>query len=163
MNSSPKQRPPTVAEHIVRMYSLWPESFACWINHDKVYQLHSSFLFLSFILPILPICPWETTEKTRERTNMDTPPQEVVWNHCLFNLHRWIGRHACRGIDNGATFTELRFMSLSFGDRPNYSLLANYSAWSHLSGYWSWALAYHLCVKKKKRSSALWFEKKKLP
>ncbi len=42
-------------------------------------------------------------------------------------------------------------MSLSFGDWPNYSSLANYSPWPHLSSYWSWALAYHLCGGKKSR------------
>lgn len=40
-------------------------------------------------------------------------------------------------------------MSLSFRDWPNYSLLANYSPWPHLSLYWSWASAFlSICVGK---------------
>lgn len=44
------------------------------------------FSFLSFILPILRICPWEATEKDgrgKKKENIDTSPQEVVRNHCF--------------------------------------------------------------------------------
>lgn len=109
--------------------------------------------------------PLRSHRKRRERGGeRRTSPREAVWNHCfhgnseqwwghyqfrgidcrslvIFNLHRWIGRHACRGIDKATTFSELRLMSLSFGDSANYGLLANDSAWSHLSAYWSWASA----------------------
>ena len=157
-----RQRPPTDTGHILRMYSLWPESLPCWISHDKVHRLHT-------IPPILGGCPWETTEKrAEEEKNTGRAQREVVGNHCfhgngrqqwahyqfsgidscslvIFNLHRWIGRHACGGIDKAATFIALRLMSLSFGDWPNCSSLVNYSPWPHLSDYWSWASVYHLC------------------
>lgn len=109
--------------------------------------------------------PLRSHRKRRERGGeRRASPREAVWNHCfhgngeqrrghyqfrgidcrslvIFNLHRWIGRHACRGIDKATTFSELRLMSLSFGDSANYGLLANDSAWSHPSAYWSWASA----------------------
>lgn len=55
----------------------------------------------------------------------------------IFNLNRWIGCHACRGIDKAAAFSELQLMSLSFGGRPGYSPLPNDSPRPHLSAYWS--------------------------
>lgn len=110
--------------------------------------------------------PLRSHRKRRERGGeRRAAPREAVWNHCfhgngeqrrahyqfrgiecrslvIFNLHGWIGRHACRGIDEATTFSELRLMSLSFGDSANYSLLANDSARSHLSADWSWESAF---------------------
>lgn len=113
-------------------------------------------------------CPYSQHALEKVQTR-HTSPQEVVRNHCfhgngkqrwghyqfrgidsrslvIFNLRRWIGHQACRGIEKATTFAELRLMSLSFGDWPNYSLLANYSPLAHLSGCWNWVLAHRLCL-----------------
>lgn len=85
MNVSPRQRPPIVAEHIVRMYSLWPESFPCWINHDKANQPYAGLLFYLLSCPSSEYALEKLQKKTREekKKNMDTSPQEVVRNHCF--------------------------------------------------------------------------------
>lgn len=66
MNASPRQRPPTVAEHIVRMYSLWPESFPRWINHDKAYQPYAGFLFYLLSCPSSEYALEKLQKKTGE-------------------------------------------------------------------------------------------------
>lgn len=60
--SHPETTPP---EHIVTMYSLWPESFPRWINHDKVCAPHTSFLFISHPArtPSMPLRSYSKDER----------------------------------------------------------------------------------------------------
>lgn len=149
------------AERTVRLCSLWPESFAL-LNKSwqSVAASHDLFL-LSLILPTLPVYALEKPRKKTEKkvgerggsgsiTTGGSVESLFPWkwraaarghyqfrgidcrSRAIFNLLRWIGRHACRGIDKATAFVELRLMSLSFGGWPGYSQLSSASSISLL-------------------------------
>lgn len=151
-----------LAERTVRLCSLWPESFAMLNKSwQSVPASHDFSFYLSSCLhsQCMPLRRHSIRRKRgwEERgTAVGASLREVVWNHCfhgngkaaarghyqfrgidcrwlaIFNLNRLIGRHACRGIDIAAVFSELQLMSLSFGGQPGNSPLANDSPQPHL-------------------------------